>query len=83
MLGEAKLKLPEPSVFKKVSLVQQKNMDKWTQENPSWQTDPILQEEYMKLVKNCTDDIHENKRTEKIVKKVCNQIYINDLINEN
>jgi hypothetical protein len=69
--------------FKKVSLVQQKNMDKWTSENPTWQTDPILQEEYMKLVKNCTDDIEENKRTEKIVKKVCNKIYINDLVNDN
>lgn len=69
--------------FKKVSLVQQKNMDKWTQENPTWQTDPVLQEEYMKLVKNCTDDIDENKRTEKIVKKLCNKVYINDLINDN
>ncbi len=69
--------------FKKVSLVQQKNMIKWTEEHPGWETDPKLQEEYMKLVKNCTDDIEENKRTEKIVKKVCNKVYINDIITEN
>lgn len=69
--------------LKKVSLAQQKNMVKWTEENPGWETDHKLQNEYMKLVKNCTDNIDENKRSEKIVKKVCNKIYISDLINDN
>jgi len=69
--------------LKQVSLAQQKNMIKWTEENPEWETDHKLQDEYMKLVKNCTDNIDENKRTEKIVKKVCNKIYISDLNNDN
>ena len=68
--------------LKKVTLVQQKNLDKWTKENPNWNNDPILQQEYIKLVKNCTDDIGANKRTEKIVKKVCNTVFIGDVNND-
>ena len=68
--------------LKKVTLVQQKNLDKWTKENPSWNEDPTLQQEYIKLVKNCTDDIQENKRAEKIVKKVCNTVFIGEINND-
>ncbi len=68
--------------LKKVTLVQQKNLDKWTKENPNWNEDPNLQQEYIKLVKNCTDDIEENKRAEKIVKKVCNTVFIGDVNND-
>ena len=68
--------------LKKVTLVQQKNLDKWTKENPNWNDDPTLQQEYIKLVKNCTDDIEENKRAEKIVKKVCNTVFIGEINND-
>ena len=40
--------------------------------------DSDLQEEYMKLVKNCTDDLHEHKRDDKVIKKVCNKTYLGD-----
>ena len=68
--------------LKKVSLVQQKNLDKWTEEHPNWMDDPNLQSEYMKLIKNCTDDLH-SKREDKVIKKVCNKVYLGDVINEN
>tara|TARA_B100001093_G_scaffold460241_1_gene473909 strand:+ start:327 stop:1223 length:897 start_codon:yes stop_codon:yes gene_type:complete len=67
--------------LQKVSIVQQKNLDKWTKENPNWQKDSKLQEEYMKLIKNCTDDIEENKRSDKIVKKLCNKVFVNNKLN--
>jgi len=68
--------------LQKVSKVQQKSLEKWTKENPNWENDQKLQEEYMKLVKNCTDDIEQHKRSDKIVKKLCNKISINDIVND-
>ena len=67
------IKLKE--ALKKVSLVQQKNLDKWTKENPNWDKSSILQEEYLQLIKNCTDDFDDCKT----VKKICN----NNLLDQN
>jgi hypothetical protein len=68
--------------LQKVSKVQQKSLKKWTKENPNWEKDQKLQEEYMKLVKNCTDDIEQHKRSDKIVKRLCNNVSINDIVND-
>lgn len=68
--------------LKKVSQVQQKSLDKWTREHPNWMENPALQQEYMKLVKNCTDDLQENKREEKVIKKVCNKVYLGDTVTD-
>jgi hypothetical protein len=68
--------------LKKVSQVQQKSLDKWTKEHPDWMENPEQQQEYMKLVKNCTDDLQENKREEKVIKRVCNKVYLGDTITD-
>jgi hypothetical protein len=68
--------------LQKVSIAQQKNLVKWIAENPNWEKDQRLQEEYMKLVKNCTDDIDQHKRADKIVKKLCTKVSINDIVND-
>jgi hypothetical protein len=65
----------------KVSKVQQQNLKQWTQQNPTWEKDIKLQEEYMVLVKNCTDDMTQNKRGDKAIKKVCSKIHLNEIIN--
>jgi hypothetical protein len=64
----------------KVSKVQQQNLKKWTIEHPNWMENSELQKEYMALVKNCTDDLRENKREEKAVKKVCNKVYLGEVM---
>jgi hypothetical protein len=64
--------------LKKISQFQQKNLNKWTEEHPTWMENPELQQEYMKLIKNCTDDLQENKREEKVIKKLCNKVYLGD-----
>ncbi len=64
--------------LQKISKVQQQNLKKWTDEHPNWEKDPKLQKEYMKLVKNATDNLKENKREEKVIKKLCNNSYLND-----
>jgi hypothetical protein len=68
--------------LKKVSEVQQKNLDKWTKEHPNWVEDQVLQQEYMTLVKNCTDDLKENKREDRVIKKVCSEVYLSNGLNK-
>ena len=45
-----------------------------SKEHPDWENNAKEQEEYIKLVKSCTDDIKEDK----IIKKLCNNVYINN-----
>ena len=57
----------------KITHVQRQNLDKWIEEHPNWKKNTDEQQEYMKLVKNCTDDFKEDK----IIKRLCNNIYLN------
>jgi hypothetical protein len=57
----------------KVTHVQRQNMDKWIKEHPNWQSNSDEQEDYMKLVRCCTDDFQEDK----IIKRLCNSVYLN------
>ena len=66
------------TALKKISQVQQQNLAKWTEEHPNWKNDSTLQKEYITLIKNCTDDLTENKRESKVIKKLCSEIYIGD-----
>jgi hypothetical protein len=54
--------------IKNVAHVQQKNLIKWVEEHPGWENNQDLQDEYMKLIKSCTDDITDKK----VIKKLCN-----------
>ena len=65
------------SALNKITHVQRKNMSMWIDKHPNWEDNPAEQEEYMKLIKNCTDDLNEKKRGDKIIKKLCNQVYLN------
>ena len=66
------------SALKKISQVQERNLTKWTEEHPNWKENHNLQQEYLILVKNCTDNLKENKREEKVIKKLCSNIYVGD-----
>jgi len=63
------------NALKQVTHMQQKSLEKWVDENPNWEDDPKLQEEYMKLVKNCTEDFRDKEN--KIIKRLCNQTHVN------
>ena len=60
-------------LLNRVEEKQMKNIEKWTKKHPNWENNSIEQEEYMKLVRNCTDDIKEDK----IIKRLCNNNYLN------
>ena len=51
----------------KVTHLQHKNINKWTDNNPNWEDKSDLQDEYLQIIKKCTDDINENK----VIKKLC------------
>ncbi len=57
----------------KISHLQRQNLDKWIEEHPNWENNSDEQQEYMKLVRNCTDDFKEDK----VIKRLCNNIYLN------
>ena len=59
----------------KVTHVQRQNLDKWIKEHPNWENNSDEQEEYMMLVKSCTDDFKEDK----VIKRLCNNTYLNVL----
>ena len=47
------------SALNKITHIQRKNLNKWVGKNPNWEKISYQQDEYMTLVKNCTDDIKE------------------------
>ena len=53
-------------------------MDKWVEDHPNWENSTDLQQDYMTLVRNCTDDIRDNNNENKIIRKVCNEITLNN-----
>uniref|UniRef100_A0A6C0AZE7 C2H2-type domain-containing protein n=1 Tax=viral metagenome TaxID=1070528 RepID=A0A6C0AZE7_9ZZZZ len=73
---EANIKLKQ--AISKVSDTQRKNLDLWVQKHPNWKENSVDQDEYMMLIKNCTDDLKENNKEEKVIKKLCNSIYLNN-----
>ena len=60
-----------------MTFVQSKNLKLYTDENPDWMDKEHKQNEYVMMMKNCMDDIKKDNRREKIVKKVCNNVYYN------
>ena len=54
------------------------NIDKWITKHPDWMNNPDQQNDYLKLVNTSTDD--SLLKEDKIIKKVCNSIYVNDEI---
>ena len=64
------------AAIKKVECTQQKNLDAWTNEHPNWMKNSEEQKEYFTLIKNSTESL--SNKEEKVIKKLCNQVYINE-----
>jgi len=70
---EANIKLKQ--ALKKVTHMQAQSLEKWVAEHPNWEQNSEEQEEYMLLVKNCTDTLSDKEN--KVIKKLCNQAHVN------
>ena len=55
------------NAINKVTRLQNKNINIWTENNPTWEDKSELQDEYLQLIKKCTDDINQTK----VIKKLC------------
>ena len=66
------------NAIKKVSQIQSKNINKWSSQNPDYLTHPDKQEQFIKLIKNATDDL--DGKQDKIIKNICKNVYINEKI---
>ena len=62
--------------LKKITQVQLQGLKKWVDKHPEWEENSQLQEEYMLLIKKCTDDLKLEKREDKVIKNLCNKVYI-------
>jgi hypothetical protein len=62
--------------FKKVGHIQQQGLKQWVEKHPDWEHKPNEQDEYLLLINKCTSDLTEDKKEEKILKKLCNEVYI-------
>ena len=60
--------------IKTVESKQHKNLTKWTEEHPDWQSKSELQDEYMRLVRSCTSDVREKK----VIKNICDNVKVGD-----
>ena len=60
-----------------MTFVQSKNLKLYTDQNPDWMEKEHKQNEYVLMMKNCMDDIKKDNRREKIIKKLCNNVYYN------
>tara|TARA_Y100000389_G_scaffold76400_1_gene73063 strand:+ start:7673 stop:8599 length:927 start_codon:yes stop_codon:yes gene_type:complete len=63
------------TALKQVSCMQQQSLNKWIEEHPNWENNLDEQEEYMQLVKNCTEDI--SNKEYKVIKRLCNETLLN------
>ncbi len=62
------------NVLKKITNKQFKTIKKWIQENPNYNDNDVLKDEYIQLVTKCTASLDENER--KLIKNICNNVYL-------
>ncbi len=63
-------------LLKQVEHKQMKTIKKWTEEHPNYMEDENLQLEYIDLIRKCTSNVDECR--DKVLKRVCDNIYINE-----
>ena len=60
------------SAIKRVTHLQHKNINTWIDKHPNWEDKSELQDEYLQIVKKCTDDINEKK----VIKNLCDKTQV-------
>jgi hypothetical protein len=63
--------------IKAATYIQSESLNLYTENNPDWMEKESKQIEYMNMVKNSMDDIYKDNRVNKVIKKVCGNVYYN------
>ena len=66
--------------LKKVESKQLKNLNVWLETHPNYMNNPLEQEEFAKLMSECGKSIDDGR--EKIIKKLCDNVYIEKVEDE-
>ena len=66
--------------LKKVESKQLKNLNVWLETHPNYMNNPVEQEEFAKLMSECGKSIDDGR--EKIIKKLCDNVYIEKVDDE-
>ena len=66
--------------LKKIESKQLKNLNVWLEEHPNYMNNHVEQEEFAKLMSECGKSIDDGR--EKIIKKLCDNVYIEKLDDE-
>ena len=66
--------------LKKVESKQLKNLNVWLEEHPNYMNNSLEQEEFAKLMSECGKSIDDGR--EKIIKKICDNVYIEKVDDE-
>jgi len=61
--------------IKDATYMQSKNLKLYIDNNPDWMNKENKQIEYMTMARNCMDDIKKDNRDNKVIKKLCNNVY--------
>ena len=68
------------TALREISCAQFRSVKKWMEENPDYEESEIKQEEFINLIRNCSQNI--NGIDDKIIKRLCNNIHLKERINE-
>ena len=63
-------------LVKMVEKKQMKNINQWTDKNPNYMNNELLQEEYINLVRSCTNSVDSCK--DKVIRKLCDNVYLTE-----
>ena len=63
--------------IKTATYIQSENLNLYTDNNPDWMEKESKQNEYITIMKNSVDDIYKDNRVNKVVKKICSNVYYN------
>ena len=68
------------NAIKKIENKQLKNIQIWLDEHPNWENNTKEQEEYMKIINNCTGSLQDTGGDDKIIRRICNELYVSNEI---
>ena len=62
------------TLLRDVSRAQISGIKTWMDNHPKWEQNSTLQEDYLLMLRKCTDDLKEKNRENKIIRKICNEV---------
>ena len=68
------------SALREISSAQFRSVKKWMDDNPDYEKDESKQEEFINLIRNCSENI--DSVYDKIIKRLCNNSYLKEKLEE-